>query len=107
MTDLNQIGPGSAVSVRVVKTPSSEAAAKTIVRILSKDPSIQATNKRYRKLRKIHYRPRMRGGRLYGGRMIKMRAVKPEIGAIGQVVASVDVLRDLKSVSRFVEVAVA
>jgi len=49
--------------------------------------------------------PSMRGGRLYGGRQVKLYPVKAEIGEQGTVLATPDVIADLKSVARFIEVS--
>ncbi len=101
---LDQIKPGSQVKVQVVKRPTNTAARKTLVRVLSKDPAIQAEHKRLRKVRAARYNPQMRGGRLYGGQMIKLHPIKGELGDSGRLTATVDVLTDLRSVQRFVEV---
>jgi len=104
---LEKITLGSRVNVKVVKQPTNIAASKTLVRVLSKDPVITAENKRLRKVRDSHYNPSMRGGRLYGGRMIKLRPVKGRLGESGTLVATADVLTDLRSVARFIDVTPA
>ena len=104
MADIANLKPGSKISVKVVKDPTSVAASKTIARVLSKDPKVKAENKRHRKVRDRNYSPKMRGGRLYGGRLVKQHPVRGEIGESGVVTATVDVIRDLQSVSRFIEV---
>ena len=104
---LDKITPGSRVNVKIVKQPTNAAASKTLVRVLSKDPAITAENKRLRKVRDTHYNPQMRGGRLYGGRMIKLRPVKGRLGEGGTLTATTDVLNDLRSVARFVDVTPA
>ena len=100
----DDIQPGSTIHVKVTKRPTSAAACKTLVRLLSKDATVRDENKRLAKLRKVHYRPCKRGGRLYGGHMVKLRPVKGQLGEAGTLDATVDVLTDLQSVSRFVEV---
>jgi len=104
MAEIANVKPGSKISVKVVKPVTNVAASKTIARVLSKDAAVKAENKRLRKVRDRNYNPQMRGGRLYGGRLIKQRPVKGELGESGVVTATVDVIRDLQSVSRFVEV---
>lgn len=101
------IAPGTTINVKVVKQPSSERAAKTLVRLLSKSPEAKAEDKRLTSLRKKHYTPGRRGGRLYAGHMPKLRPLKGEVGEQGTILATPDVLRDLGSVERFVEVAAA
>ncbi len=101
----DNIAPGSRIHVKVVKTPTSAAASKTLVRLLSKDAAARAANDRLRKIRQKNYAPARRGGRLYGGRVVKQHPVKAAIGTEGTLTATADVLRDLGSVSRFVDVA--
>ena len=102
---LKKITPGSQIQVKVVKHPTSAAAAKTLVRVLSKDESIKAENKRLRKSRDRHFRAKRRGGRDYNLYVVKQRPVEGAVGETGTVIASSDVLTDLRSVSRFIEVA--
>lgn len=104
---LDKIKPGARVNVKVAKAPTNEAARKTLVRVLSKSDQVKARNAHLRKVRDAKYNPSMRGGRLYGGRMIKLPAIKPDRGVEQTLTATVDVLVDLKSVGRFVEVTPA
>ena len=99
------ITPGSTVTVKVVNAPTNIAARKTLVRVLTKDPGAQAEEKKMRKTRDRHYDPRRRGGRLYGGQMRKITRVKGEKGETGTIRATADVIRDLQSVARFIEVS--
>ena len=99
-----QIKPGSKVVVKVVKAPTNQGAKKTLVRLLSKDPAAQREMKRQAAIRKRLYNPQPRGGRTYGGHVVKQQPVHGELGESGTIVASLDVLRDLASVDRFVEV---
>jgi hypothetical protein len=101
---LENITPGSQISVTVVKTPTNAAAAKTIVRLLSKDRAVKKDNERLRKTRRDGFRQAPRGGRLWNIRVVKQHPVKAELGVSKTIKASLDVLTDLKSVSRFVEV---
>lgn len=103
----DQITPGSRVRVEVMKNPTNAAARKTLVRLLSKDPVVKAENKRLRSVRQSRHQPKMRGGRLYGGRMIKLRPVKGQVGEGGTLTATADVVSDLRSVVRFVQVTSA
>ena len=98
------ITPGS-----TVKTPTNASARKTLVRILSKDAEVVAENKRLKKVRKTNQTHSPRGGRwrVWEGRLPKQRPVTGDIGEAGTVLASPDVLTDLKSVERFVEVSAA
>ncbi len=107
MGDIANIKPGSKVSVKVVNIPTNAAARKTIARILSKDKAVHAENIKQSRIRRKNYSPAMRGGRLYSGRVVKQHPVKGERGESGVVLATMDVIRDLQSVRRFVEVGSA
>jgi hypothetical protein len=98
---------GGMVSVQVVRTPTTVAATKTIIRILGKDRTVQAEQRRIEKVRQSNYNPKRRGGRLYAGRLVKQFPVKGRVGERGSVMATLDVLRDLESVRRFVDVTPA
>jgi hypothetical protein len=104
---LADIKPGATVHIRIVRQPTREAARKTLIRLLSRDPEARAELKRHRAIRDKHYAPRPRGGRLYAGRLVKQFPVKGAVGESGTIVATTDVLRDLPSVSRFIDIAVA
>jgi hypothetical protein len=98
------IAPGTRVNVKVTKPPTNAAAAKTIARVLSKDATVKAHNKRLAKHRKNHTPSKQRGGREWFQRIVKQHPVEGKVGESGTVTATVDVLNDLASVSRFVEV---
>ena len=101
------IAPGQKVQIKIVRDPSNQAARKTLVRLLSKDEAIAKENERLRRARARHANPRQRGGRIWTGRVIKQRPVKGQRGEAGTIRATVDVLRDLGSVEKFVEVSPA
>ena len=103
------ITPGSTVTIKIVKTPTNEGARKTLVRLLSKDAEVVAENKRLKKVRKTNQTHSPRGGRwrVWEGRLPKQRPVKGELGESGTILATVDVLTDLGSVEKFVEVTAA
>lgn len=101
---MKDIAPGSQINVTIVKQPTNVAATKTLARILSKDADAKAEVERQRKVRKTGYSPKRRGGRLYGGHVVKQHAVDGKVGESGTVTATMDVIRDLRSVERFVEV---
>ncbi len=107
MTMATTITPGSTVTLKVVKAPTNAAAVKTIVRLLSKDKVVMAENKRQRQIRKRLYAPQARGGRTYGGYIVKQHPVHGKIGEQGTIFASIDVCKDLKSVERFIEITTA
>ncbi len=104
MANLTDIAPGSDIRIRVTREPTNAAARKTIVRVLSKDAGAVSENERLRKARVKHLRHAARGGRQWAIRVPKQHPVAATTGSEGTVRASVDVLRDLGSVERFVEV---
>ena len=104
---LDKIAPGSKISVKVVKQPTNAAASKTLMRVLATDPAVNAEHVRQAKLRKTHYNPGRRAGRMWGGQLVKQHPVKGNLGDAGTITATTQVLRDLGSVQRFVEVSPA
>ncbi len=104
---IENITPGSRVTLKVTSKPTNAAAAKTIVRLLSKDKTVKADQARQRSIRKTHFRQAPRGGRLWNVNVVKQASVKAEVGVEKSIIASLDVLRDLQSVQRFVEVTPA
>lgn len=101
------ITPGTTVNVKIVKEPTSASARKTLVRLLSKDAEVVAENKRLKKVRKTNATHSPRGGRwrIWEGRLPKQHPVTGTIGESGTIRATVDVLTDLGSVDKFVEVS--
>ena len=104
---LENIDPGSRVNVKIVSQPTNAAAVKTLQRVLNKDEVARQENVRQEKVRKAGFRTKQRGGRPWEVRLVKQHAVKGRIGESGTVTATVDVLRDLGSVQRFIEVTPA
>ena len=104
---MDTIDPGSKIQVKIIKQPTNAAAAKTLVRLLCKDAVAKKEVKRLSQIRKIGSRPSRRGGRNWQIRMVKQHRLKGDVGESGTIIATHDVLQDLESVSRFVEVQVA
>jgi len=104
---VDDITPGSRVQIKVVKTPRKAAAVKTLVRILAKDDLFRAENNRIHRLRKTHNRVKQRGGRPWTVRMVKLPSARGQAGETGTITATSDVINDLRSVARFIEVAPA
>lgn len=104
---LQNIAPGSKINLKVVKKPTSLAAAKTIVRLLSKSKCVKLENERLRKARREFFSQNRRGGRFWDVHVVKQDAVTATPGVSKTITATLDVLTDLKSVSRFVEVSPA
>lgn len=102
-----EIRPGSRIRVKVVRVPKKAAAAKTLMRLLRKDAAVRREDERLRKVRKAKFRQKWRGGRLWDIHQPAIPPVRLRVGVEGVMLASADVLRDLRSVSRFVEVQLA
>lgn len=104
---LDKITPGSKITVKIVKKPTNAAAAKTLVRVLSKDPTVVKENDRLRRARKTHLRQSRRGGRFWDVNVVKQHPLAAEAGVTKTIIATPSVITDLGSVSRFIEVAKA
>lgn len=104
---MSDIIPGRDVLVKITKQPTNEAARKTLIRVLNKDPEIAEHTKRQRRARERHNRPHARGGRTWIIRIPKQEFVRCLPGEQGKVRATMDVIRDLASVKRFVDVTPA
>ena len=99
------IAPGDTIKITVKHRPTSAAARKTLVRVLSKDPVVQRENQRLREVRATNLRHQQRGGRQWAVRVPKQRPVTGERGEAGTIRATTDVIRDLSSVERFIDIA--
>ena len=103
-TDMDKIASGSRVRVEVVTPPTNAAAVKTLKRVLVKDPD-HAENQKIQKRGRVHGRVGLRrGGRIYNLHPRKRHVVEGKVGESGTVLASGDVMADLKSVQRFIKV---
>lgn len=100
------IKPGSSVTVEIIKAPASEAGYKTLARICRKDPSV-ARRQRWIARHRPSHTQKQRGGRLWNHRMASQPGVDILPGKKYQVRATVDVLRDLASVAKCVQLTPA
>lgn len=98
-----EIVPGKTVSVEIVAQPRSEAARKTLVRLFSKDPVV-VRQARWQSRHRPSWQVWRRGGRMWHHQMKTQSPAKITVGNRVVLRATVDVLRDLESVSRFVSV---
>jgi hypothetical protein len=98
------IQPGSEISITIKKTPTNEAAAKTLSRLFAKAPGARRKRATRRKLRTNMMDVRRRGGRPWEVRQRAPRLFQPEKGDTCAVKATCDVIRDLGSVATFVDV---
>lgn len=100
------VRPGQMVSIEIVAPPTNEAARKTLVRLCRKDPRV-VRHDRMQHDKRPSLQWWRRGGRLWEHRMRSKPAVALAPGQSYTVRATLDVLRDLESVRRFVKVAPA
>ena len=93
--------PGQTFNVTITKSPSNEAARKTLMRLFMSDSEYRAPIDA--RAANHHDRPKRRGGRIYTK---YTRKVKPNlsVGHTANVKGTLQHARDLASVSRFVEV---
>jgi hypothetical protein len=101
------VKPGSVVNVTVKKSPTNEAAAKTLSRLFAKDPVHKKARVQRKKLLAAAMDVRRRGGRPWEVRPKAPRLVQPVAGDACTIRATMDVIGDLRSVERFVEVKAA
>jgi hypothetical protein len=99
------IQPGSRIRVEITRSPRAEAARKTLTRLCAKDPDV-ARSKRARKRKRPSWEEWIRGGKYWHHQMQSRTPVSLAPGASYSLLASVDVIRDLESVRRFVRVSV-
>jgi hypothetical protein len=99
-----KIEPGSRISVTVKKNPTNEAAAKTLSRLFAKDPAHRKTRTFRKKLLRSAVEVRRRGGRPWEVRSKAPRLVQPVAGDACNVLVTVDMLGDIASVRRFIDV---
>ena len=104
---LENIQTGQKVQVTVAKQPTNAAAKITLARLLAKDPGVAREQRRLTQVREATKRKRIRAGREWISRPVKKHPVRGEQGESGTIVASYDVLQDLKRVAPFVEVSAA
>lgn len=101
---MDNIDPGSSIHLTIAKQPTSTAAVKTLVRLLSKDPTIRKDTQRLRRIRQLKTPIKQRGGRQWTVRMVKQHRIKGRTGESGTITATLDVLADLKRVRQFLDI---
>ncbi len=97
------ITPGTQIAVEITATPRSQAARKTLLRLLRKDPLI-ARHQRHQKAKRPSVRSWRRGGRMWHHRMRSKLPVDVSPGQRISLLATLDVIRDLDSVSSYVKI---
>jgi len=99
-----KIPPGTTVTITVKKTPNCEAAAKTLSRLFAKDPANRKPRLLRKKLLAAAVTGHRRGGRIWYGHAKAPRLFQPVSGDRCSLRATCDVIRDLGSVQRFVDI---
>lgn len=96
----------ASLSVELVALPTSAAAEKTITRLFKKDAAVARFHRQMTRKRPSMQQWR-RGGNYWHHQMKTRPAVRLAIGQSYTIPATLDVLRDLASVERFVKVTPA
>ena len=100
------IAPGTNVRIEITARPNKAAAEKTLYRLCRKDPAVSKYH-RVMKANRPSWREKRRGGRWWHHQMKTRPNVTLDCGASYTVFATVDVVRDLASVERWVKVTPA
>ncbi len=100
------IKPGSPIEVEITRVPNNEAGTKTLIRLCRKDPRI-VRHDRTQQRKRPSLEEWRRGGMTWHHQMKTKPAFSLVVGAKYALRATVDVLRDLNSIERFVRVSPA
>lgn len=98
-----ELTPGQTVAIELVAMPRNEAARKTLTRLWRCDPVVSRQQRR-QKQKRPSWRTWRRGGRLWHHQMRTKPPLELTPGRRLTLVASVDVLRDLASVQRWIKI---
>lgn len=95
---------GAAVSIEITAEPRSESARKTLMRLCRKDPAVMKHHRRQQS-RRPSWEEWVRGGKYWHHQMKTQPAVQLAPGQKYDVRATLDVIRDLNTVQRWVKVS--
>ena len=95
--------PGQSISVEITAAPRNQAARKTLTRLSRKDPQARH-QRRAQKLHRPSWQTWRRGGRQWHHQMKSKPPIDLRAGQRLALVATIDVIRDLASVRRWVKV---
>jgi hypothetical protein len=98
-----EIVPGSQVNVEMIRVPTTRAAAKTLTRLFRKDPAA-VRDARHQHAKRPSWQEWRRGNATWHHQMRTRPPVRLAVGRTCRLRATVDVIRDLRSVERFVKV---
>jgi hypothetical protein len=94
---------GQTLAVEVLKTPRTDSAVKTLIRLFRRDPAVARVQRRLKQARPS-WESWRRGGRQWHHQMKSEPPVSLQPGTRYTVRATLDILRDLESVQRWVKV---
>lgn len=97
------ITPGKTVCIEITKPPQNAAATKTLTRLFRKDPVVARQQRRQGKNRPS-WQAWRRGGRMWHHQMKTKPPFTLTAGRRLSLLATMDIIRDLKSVERWVKV---
>ena len=97
------ISPGTTVTVEITAVPRTEAARKTLLRLLSRTAEVRRHQRRQKRQRPS-WETWRRGGRMWHHQMKSIPLFEPTPGRRLSLLATVDTIRDLASVERYVKV---
>jgi len=97
---------GSKISVEITKNPTNDAARKTLIRLYRKDAAV-ARHHRMQQAKRPSWESWRRGGKMWHHQMRSKPAITLAPGQKFSLRATIDIVRDLESISRFVKVAKA
>ena len=98
------VAPGGTVSIEITAAPKNAAACKTLARLGAKDPVVSRA-KRWRKTHRPSRETWRRGGKMWHHQMRSVLPLEIKPGAKYTLHATLDVLRDLQSVARYITVS--
>ena len=99
------IRPGQWINVTVTRQPRAAGALKTLVRLLQRDTAARKIAARAKKARPVG--EHRRGGRMWKDRPSRVPTVATDAGASYRIFASLDVLKDLTSIEKYVQIVPA
>lgn len=96
--------PGAKIAVTITKDPTNAAAAKTLSRLFAKDAANRRLGRKRQKMLQAAVTYIRRGGRPWANRPKAPALVKPARGTTCRLTTTTDMIHDLASVRRFVEI---
>ena len=98
-----ELKPGSTVTIEIKNTPTTAAGKKTLARLCRKDPGV-LRRQRHQDRHRPSWQMWRRGGRMWHHQMFSTSGVDFKPGTKYTVFASLDVVRDLASVERWINI---